>query len=241
MHNVVAIIPARYNSSRLPGKPLVDICGKPMIQRVYEGAKSSSKLDRIIIATDDIRIKEVASNFGAEVFITNKNHLNGTTRAAEVASQINAEYIIIVQGDEPMIDGKAIDKLVDAINVNDVAYSLMHEITEGIDSVERAKVITNLDGYALCFSRSRIPSNFRDENPTYYKGVGVYGFEKNFLLKYLNLPIGPLEKAESIEFLRVLENGFRVKMVEMEKQVRCVDTKADLENVRNFFMNRILI
>ncbi|WP_226681946.1 3-deoxy-manno-octulosonate cytidylyltransferase [Sutcliffiella horikoshii] len=238
MKNVVAIIPARYNSTRLPGKPLVDICGKPMVQRVYEAAKSSQKIARVIIATDDQRIYDEAENFGAEVFLTSEDHQNGTSRAAEVVTQVDTDYVIIVQGDEPMIYRKAIDLLVDSINDQDVAYSLMHPISDGIDASERAKVVTDMNGYALLFSRSRIPYNFSDKNPKYYKGVGVYGFEKEFLLKYLTLPMGPIEKAESIEFLRVLENGYKIKMVEMENSVQCVDTEDDLSKVRNYFKEK---
>ncbi|MFC4599636.1 3-deoxy-manno-octulosonate cytidylyltransferase [Cohnella hongkongensis] len=235
MSKVVAIIPARYHSTRLPAKPLEDIFGKPMIQRVYEGAKAAKKLDRVIVATDDERIAGACRQFDAEVFMTDSKHENGTSRAAEVAVQIDADYIVIVQGDEPMIHGDSVDKIVDAINDTDVAYSLMHKITEDIDLRVRAKVITDLNGYALTFSRSRIPFNFNDPNPVYYKGVGVYCFEKDFLIKYLTLPMGPIEKAESIEFLRVLENGYRVKMVEIEQRVQCVDTHEDLRKVRDYF------
>lgn len=235
MKKIVIIIPARYNSTRLPGKPLIDICGKPMVQRVYEGVRECNRVANVIIATDDERIYNKAKEFGAEVVITKKNHLNGTSRAAEVIENIEADYVIICQGDEPMINFKDINKLIDNIRDTDVAYSLMHKIEDGIDLEERAKVITDMKGYAMTFSRSRIPYNFTDDEPIYYKGVGVYCFEKKFLLKYLTLPMGPIERAESIEFLRVIENGFKVKMIEMDNNVQCVDTREDLDKVREWF------
>jgi 3-deoxy-manno-octulosonate cytidylyltransferase (CMP-KDO synthetase) len=233
---VTAIIPARYASTRLPGKVLCDICGKTMIQRVYERVSKAQNLDQVIVATDDQRVYQEVESFGGRVEMTAKEHSTGTDRLAEVAQSLDSEVVVNVQGDEPLINPALIDKAVRPLLADDTIKmgTLKHEISEETELKDpnSVKVITDQDDFAIYFSRSLIPYPRTDEDLTYYKHIGLYVYRREFLLEYTDLEATPLEKKESLEQLRALENGYKIKVVETEQQVIGVDTREDLERVR---------
>jgi len=233
---VVGIIPARYASSRLPGKPLKDICGKPMIQRVYEQVKLSDTLDGVIVATDDKRIYDIVKGFGGEVVMTSAEHKTGTDRLAEVAKELSAEIIVNIQGDEPLINPEMIDQAVRPLleDANIRMGTLKHKINyqAEIENPNVVKVVTDNDDFALYFSRSIIPYHRTDADTTYYKHIGLYVYRREFLLDYAQMEPTPLELKESLEQLRALENGYKIKVIETEYQAIGVDTQDDLERVR---------
>ncbi|OCL25607.1 3-deoxy-manno-octulosonate cytidylyltransferase [Orenia metallireducens] len=233
---VIAIIPARYSSTRLPGKPLKDICGKSMIQRVYEQVKLSTTLDKVIVATDDSRIYDTVKAFGGEVVMTSAEHKTGTDRLAEVAKELSSEIIVNVQGDEPLINPAMIDQAVRPL-LEDTSIkmgTLKQRITsqEELESPHVVKVVTDKDDFALYFSRAMIPYPRTDIDNTYYKHIGLYVYRRGFLLDYAKMKATPLEQKESLEQLRVLENGYKIKVVETKHQAIGVDTEEDLEKVR---------
>jgi 3-deoxy-manno-octulosonate cytidylyltransferase (CMP-KDO synthetase) len=232
MTKIIAIIPARMASTRLPNKPLLDINGKPMIQHVYERVKQANLQD-VIVACDHQDVYNTVIGFGGTAVMTRADHLNGSTRIAEVAEQLDADYVINVQGDEPLIHKDVINHLIAGIEEDTKCITLKHRLTsdEDIDNPNNVKVITDKGGYALYFSRSRIPYN-RNPYNDYYKHIGIYGYSKSFLLKYVTLQPTPLELAESLEQLRILENGYRIKVLETSHELVGVDTLADLERVR---------
>lgn len=235
--DIIAIIPARMASTRLPNKPLADINGKPMIQHVYERVIKSDVSD-VIVACDHEHVKEVVQGFGGKAVLTRMDHLNGSSRIAEVAEKINADYIINVQGDEPLINAEILNLLISGIAKDIDVITLKQRITEekDIDNPNCVKVVTDKDDNGIYFSRSRIPYN-RESFDRYYKHIGIYGYSKDFLLKYVNMPPTPLEIAESLEQLRILENGYNIKVLETDHQLIGVDTPEDLERVRVFFRN----
>lgn len=231
---VVAIIPARYASTRLPGKALKEIAGQPMIQHVYERTAQAEKIDRVIVATDDRRIYEAVEDFGGEAKMTAEDHTTGTDRLAEVARELTAEVIVNVQGDEPLIVPEMINQAVKPmIEDPDLKMStLKKQIPEKkADNPNLVKVVTDQEGFALYFSRSPIPYP-RAEAADYYKHIGLYVYRRDFLLHYTNLEPTLLETEESLEQLRVLENGYRIKVAETEYDCIGVDTPEDLEQVR---------
>lgn len=239
MMKVVAIIPARYASSRLPGKPLKDICGKPMIQLVYERVRLSNTLDRVIVATDDQRIYDVVQAFGGEAKMTAITHKTGTDRLAEVAQELDADIVVNVQGDEPLINPEMIDQAVRPL-LEDKSIkmgTLKHKITskEELESPHVVKVVTDRENFALYFSRSLIPYPRTDIDTTYYKHIGLYVYQKDFLLDYAKMDSTLLEQKESLEQLRALENGYKIKVVETEYKSIGVDTLEDLERVREMY------
>ena len=239
--NVVCIIPARYGSTRLPGKPLLDIAGKPMIRHVVEQVRRAQHPSRIIVATDDARIVEAVCAFGGEVQLTAANHLTGTDRLAEVAATLpEAELIINVQGDEPLIPPQAIDALADAFSGQpDLQMAtLMTALAEDeFDNPAAVKVAASLDGFAIYFSRSLIPYR-RNPGPyaRFFKHIGVYAYRRDFLLQYARLAPTPLELTESLEQLRALEYGFRIRLIETTFRSIGVDTPEDLAKVRQLFL-----
>lgn len=238
MDHAVGIIPARYGSSRFPGKPLATILGKPMIQWVYEGARASKRLSRVIIATDDARIFDAGLSFGAEVAMTSPDHASGTDRAAEVAANIKASVIVSIQGDEPLLDGAMLDALVEAFDDASLPMaSLMAKVPEVglIDDPNIVKVVVDREGYALCFSRSPLPRGAQD---FFYQHVGIYGYRREFLLGFKSLPASRLEKIERLEQLRALENGIRIKMIEIPRPTLSVDTPRDIIGVEEFLRAR---
>lgn len=231
MKSAAAVIPARYESTRFPGKPLALILGKPMIQRVYEAVRQARRVERIIIATDDRRIYEASVGFGAEAAMTSADHTSGTERVAEVAANLDAEAIINVQGDEPLVSGEMIDRLVEALDEPGIRMaSLMAKVTDLaiIHDPHIIKVVADASGNALYFSRSPLPYRAAD---FFYQHVGVYGYERGFLLDFAKLPPSRLECFEKLEQLRALEHGHRIKMVEVSFPTLSVDTPEDIIKV----------
>lgn len=234
---VLGIIPARYASTRLPGKPLADIGGKTLIEHVYRRAAAAAGLESLVVATDDLRIARAVEGFGGKAVMTDPNHKSGSDRCAEVAC-CHPEYEIIVniQGDEPLLDPRLIDLVVapliaDASLDMSTVAKVMAPADYGDPNV--VKVVMDLNGRALYFSRSLIPYP-RGESPTVYQHVGLYCYRRDFLLHLTGLPRSPLEEAESLEQLRVLEHGhsIRVMVADFPVESVSVDTPADLERVR---------
>jgi 3-deoxy-manno-octulosonate cytidylyltransferase (CMP-KDO synthetase) len=238
---ILGVIPARFASSRFPGKALALLAGKPILQHVYERASQARYLSKLIIATDDDRIARAARAFGAQVQMTRSDHLSGTDRVAEVASSDHAQVIVNIQGDEPLIDPEAIDAaalaLLDDPELPMATLKKRIEIWSEVDNPNVVKVVSSLAGDAIYFSRSPIPF-FRDgsaSKSTNYKHIGLYVYRREFLLAYSGLPVGPLEQAERLEQLRAVENGYRIRVVETEYESLGVDTPEDLERIAALF------
>ena len=238
---ILGVIPARFASSRFPGKALASIAGKPMLQHVWERAKMAQYLYDVLVATDDRRIADVVRSFGGRVRMTSSQHPTGTDRLAEVASAEPAELYVNIQGDEPLIDPGAIDAAVLSVREDDdVAMgTLKKQITDpsDVNNPNVVKVVTNLAGDAIYFSRCPIP--YKRDNPigshVYYKHIGLYVYRRDFLLSYPDLKMGPLEEGERLEQLRALENGFRIRVVSTDYESLGVDTPADLDRVNQLF------
>ena len=241
---ITAIIPARYASTRFPGKPLADIHGKSMIQRVYERTCQATLVNRVIVATDDERIAANVRAFGGELCMTSAQHETGTDRLAEVAAGLDCDLVVNVQGDEPLINPAMIDLAVAPLIADE--RIAMGTLMVAIDDVEEflnpnvVKVVTDMSGSALYFSRSPIPCS-RDmlplsiEHPmpcVAHKHIGLYVYRREFLLGYSALVVTPLEKLEKLEQLRALEHGYKIQVVETMQPSLGVDTSADLEKVR---------
>jgi 3-deoxy-manno-octulosonate cytidylyltransferase (CMP-KDO synthetase) len=235
---VLAVIPARYASSRFPGKPLAPIAGKPMIQRVYERVRQASQVSSVVVATEDARIKSAVEAFGGEAIMTRSDHRTGTDRVAEVAAHLPAEIYINVQGDEPLIDPGTVDALVAAM-LEDDSVQLATPCTAisqpgDIMDPNIVKVVRDFDGNALYFSRAPIPW-VRDRAETvaarHWKHLGLYGFRHDALVEFPTLPPGELEHLEQLEQLRWLENGFRMRVVETDYDAVSVDVPADVARV----------
>lgn len=243
---ITAIIPARFASTRFPGKALADIMGKPMVQHVYERTARASLVSNVIVATDDERIAAAVRSFGGWVEMTARDHETGTDRLAEVAARIEAELVVNVQGDEPLIDPGMIDEAIAPLA--EQSAILMGTLKSRIKTLHDflspnvVKVVTDREGYALYFSRSPLP-NFRDKwndlkdeafvsgKLLCYKHVGLYVYRRDFLLEYARMAPTPLELAEKLEQLRALENGYRIRVVETAAESIGVDTPNDLEKV----------
>jgi 3-deoxy-manno-octulosonate cytidylyltransferase (CMP-KDO synthetase) len=242
MARVVAVIPARYASQRLPAKPLVDLLGKSMIQRVYEQASRASLLSQVVVATDDDRIAAAVRAFGGEVIMTSETIRSGSDRVAAIASILPAEIFVNVQGDEPLIAPQMIDEAVRVVLDDPGADvgTLARRIDSPADLQNPAvvKVVLSADRTALYFSRSVIPF-VRDEadqsqwlrHQVFYKHVGIYVFRRSFLLKYPSLSESSLERTEKLEQLRILEHGFRIKVGVTEFESISVDTPEDVGRV----------
>jgi 3-deoxy-manno-octulosonate cytidylyltransferase (CMP-KDO synthetase) len=235
---VVVVIPARYGSTRLPGKPLVSLNGKPMIQRVYERAKSARRVDRVIVATDDDRIVKAVTSFGGEARMTRPDHRTGTERVAEVAAHVEGEVFVNVQGDEPLLDPAAVDTAVAALleepqaAVATVATPI--KVPGDIMDPNVVKVVLDFDDNALYFSRAPIPW-VRDTGNAiqvrHLKHLGLYVFQRVALLEYPTLPQGELERIEQLEQLRWLENGSKIRVAEVEHDAISVDVPEDVARV----------
>ena len=227
------MIPARLDSTRFPAKVLADLWGKPIIQHVYERARKAKRLDEVLIATDDEKIFDTAKKFGAEVVMTSKKHLTGTDRVSEAVKKNNAEIVINIQADVPLISPLMIDRVAEVLL--DDSTLVMATLMKKIEKKEEfynpnvVKVVIDKQGFALYFSRSPIP--YLKDNFVSYKHIGVYGYRKDFLLTFVQLPRSPLEKIENLEQLRVLENGYKIKMIETDYELIEVDTKEDLRNI----------
>ena len=249
----VAVIPARYASTRFEGKPLADILGKPMIQRVYEGVCQSKLIKDIVVATDDERILKAVQEFGGKGIMTSSDHLTGSDRVAEVAQRLKSEIIVNVQGDEPLIRGRIIDKAIRPLLADNTLpmSTLMTKIEEVKDWLNPnvVKVAADQKGFALYFSRSPIPFP-RDLNierllsarsggkrivlKRVFKHIGVYAYRRKFLLRLTKMKPTPLEELEKLEQLRVLENGYRIKVTAVNYEPFSVDTPEDLQKVVAF-------
>jgi len=241
---VTVIIPARYASTRFPGKPLADLCGKPMIQWVCERSSLCEVVDRVIVATDDQRIADAVSAFGGDVVMTRVDHATGTDRLAEVAAGLDDELIVNVQGDEPLIDPAMIHAAVAPLLADSTI--LMGTLGAPLTSLEEfrnpnvVKVVTDRAGFALYFSRAPIPypRDFVEDLDQRWselataKHIGLYAYRRSFLLDYPNLSVTPLEEQESLEQLRALEHGYRIRVATTDLVGQGVDTPEDLERVR---------
>ena len=216
---VLAILPARYGSTRFPGKPLTQIAGKPMIQHVWERTRVAKSVDAVVVATDDERIRDVCEAFGADVEMTRVDHPTGTDRLAEVALRHDHDVIVNVQGDEPLIEGFVVDAAVDALlSGGDAAMStIVHRAApEAFDDPNRVKVVLDANGFALYFSRAPIPFRRKDTGIAPLQHVGLYVYRRDFLLNIVTFDRSPAECAEELEQLRALENGFRIRAAEIE-------------------------
>ncbi|HPL69130.1 MAG TPA: 3-deoxy-manno-octulosonate cytidylyltransferase [Brevefilum sp.] len=235
---ITAVIPARFGSSRLEGKPLKDIWGKPMIQHVYERVLQAKNVERAIVATDDERIVEAVEKFGGIARMTSIDHQSGTDRVAEVMSNEKASIVINVQGDEPLIDPRLIDEASQPLIDDDslVAATLCKPILqeEKLSNPNVVKVIRDYQDFGIYFSRSVIPYPRNKETFQAYEHIGIYVYRHDFLMKFVQMPQSKLEVIESLEQLRIIENGFRIKVVETQYPYTgvSVDTQEDLEEVR---------
>lgn len=239
----IIVIPARLRSTRLPDKVMLDLGGKPVIQRVYEACLQAKLHQEVWIAADSDVVFNLCKQFTPNVLMTKESHPSGTDRIAEVVEKIPCDIVINVQGDEPFFDAAIIDRLIDAMQNSDAAMASVCAPVENMDELHNpnlVKVVTDANGYALYFSRFRIPYS-RDkilEEPTgYKKHMGVYAYRADFLAKFIRLPVSFLEGSEKLEQLRALENGFKIKMIEVAGFEKGIDTPEDLELARKKIQN----
>lgn len=244
---VAGIIPARYASSRRPGKPLALIAGKSMIQRVYEQCMKSELLQSVCVATDDARIAEAVQAFGGRAAMTRADHPSGTDRVAEAASQLEADIVVNIQGDQPFIAPSMIDEAVAPLLEEDPeeVSTLMFPITneDDLHNPNVVKVVTDLAGRALYFSRSLIPYPRGAEEHTVFEHVGLYVYRKDTLMRLTRLPATPLERVESLEQLRWLQHGLRIRVTESAVPDRAfhgfsIDTQEDFERAEQMLLER---
>jgi 3-deoxy-manno-octulosonate cytidylyltransferase (CMP-KDO synthetase) len=232
---ILGIIPARFASTRFPGKPLIDIGGETMIRRVYEQAKKAASLFDVLVATDDQRIYEEVISFGGKVMMTASHHQNGTERCAELANNIKADAIINIQGDEPFIHPEQIDTLASLFNGPDCQIATLVKVCDNSSLLEQPSIIkatVNKDFKALYFSRSVIPYVRNSQSkPTFYKHIGIYGYRADILQEIVKLKPSPLEMAESLEQLRWLENGYNILTAITTHESISIDIPEDLERV----------
>lgn len=240
MRKIIAIIPARYSSSRFPGKPLAKIKGKPMIQWVYETISRIDEIDELYVATDDLRIAECVESFDGKYIMTSDKHNSGSDRIAECALKINInddDIILNIQGDEPMIKEEMVRELINAFNDEEVYMATLKKqiIDENeINNSNVVKVITDINNDAIYFSRSTIPNNRENvDGVKYYKHIGVYAYKKSFLIKFTELNESSIELIEKLEQLRVIENGFKIRVLETEYQTIGVDLPEHIALVEN--------
>jgi 3-deoxy-manno-octulosonate cytidylyltransferase (CMP-KDO synthetase) len=258
MDRIVGIIPARWNSTRFPGKPLHAIAGKPLLRHVWEACRRAGALDSVIIATDDMRVAEAAFSWGAEVSLTNADHASGTDRIAEVAKKMRGvSHVINVQGDEPLVDPKLINQLARKMQ-RDPQIEMITAVHPFADPAEaesphQVKAVLDRKGRALYFSRSRIPwgkfetcltsmpqvENLRHPSPIqYFRHQGIYGYRRDLLLRFVRWRPTPLEKAEALEQLRALENGVNIHVVVTASGSPGVDTPEDARAIERQLLAR---
>ncbi len=243
MSKTAIIIPARYNSKRLQGKPLIKVCEKPIIQWVWERAIKVKTADNIIIATDNQEIYDCAKSFGAEVEMTSENHKCGSDRIVEVAKKYtDFEYIINLQGDEPMINTDCVEEVIKQIKEDNNAdiSTIISPIgkEEDLEDPNMVKCVIDKNGYALYFSRSKIPYERNYDIAKFYKHIGIYGYKRESLFKMTKFPQPEIEKAESLEQLRALYNGMKIKTSVMEYNSIGIDTIEDLNEFRKLVENK---
>jgi 3-deoxy-manno-octulosonate cytidylyltransferase (CMP-KDO synthetase) len=237
--DVIGVIPARYSSTRFEGKVLAEINGKPMIQHVWEKARQVKILDDLIVACDHELVAKTARDFGAKVVLTSKGHASGTDRIAEVVNPLDVKVIVNIQGDEPLVHPVMIENVARALLEDKtlVMATVMKKIEDPaiINDPHVVKVVVDSNNFALYFSRAAIPYraiNSEIKQPVYYKHIGLYSYTKDFLFTYKKLPASILEKTECLEQLRVLQEGFRIKVIETKYDTVGVDTPEDLEKVK---------
>lgn len=241
--SVIGVIPARYNSTRVPFKLLRNILGKSLLQWTWESAARASRLDQLIIACDDDKIKEAAQEFGAQVVLTSSKHTCGTDRIAEAVRDIDVKVVVNIQADEPLIHPSSIDGLVEEMikDSNLVMATLKRKIDDEtqIRNPNVVKVICDKDDFALYFSRFSLPF-YRDREMarTYYKHLGIYAYTKDFLYTFKNMPVSFLENAEKLEQLRALEAGYKIKVVETQFDSWGVDTEDDFYKVESLLRQK---
>jgi 3-deoxy-manno-octulosonate cytidylyltransferase (CMP-KDO synthetase) len=235
---IIAVIPARYGSRRFPGKPLVKILGKTILQHVYERVKESEVLSDTLIATDDSRIAREAERFGGKFIFTSPNNLTGTDRVAEVSEKlVDTQIFVNIQCDQPLFDSSMIEEVVEPLLKEEgvLVSTLKKKISHPEDLTDPSvvKVVTTKDGFALYFSRHCIPYTIHPElTHSFYKHIGIYGYKREFLLKFPSLPSSSLERAEELEQLRILESGYRIRVIETNFDSYKVDTPEDLKKVK---------
>ena len=232
---IIGVIPSRYESSRFPGKPLAEICGKPMIYWVYNQVVKVKEFDEVYVATDDKRIEDVCKQYNMNVIMTANTHQTGTDRLGEVAQKIEADFYVNIQGDEPMIEPETIKKIVD--------YKMAHPETEVINTITPikeemeitlntcVKVVTNAQDDGVYLSRSPIPYPKKGQNITYYKHLGLYGLSRKALLFFASAERTKLEQIEDIEMLRFVENHINIKFVTVDSSTIAVDRQEDIARV----------
>lgn len=231
---VICVIPARHGSTRFPGKPLANIVGKPMIQHVVERVQTAKQVDRVVVATDHEIICNRVQQFGGEALLTSTKHESGSDRMAEVATRIDGDFFINIQGDEPLIRPELIDELIEIAKQNETSViTAKVKLKEELDILNSnvVKVVTDKKENALYFSRSPIPYNRTDLNMEYYKHIGIYCFPKKLLKHFVNLPKSSLETTEMLEQLRLLDNGVNIKVVPTTYDAVGVDTPEDIIKV----------
>lgn len=240
MMEAIGVIPARYGSTRFEGKLLKDLCGKPVIQHVYERAKKARLLNDLIVAADDDRIIKTVEGFGGKVVFTSKFHSTGTDRLTEVVNGIDVRVVVNIQGDEPLINPLVIDDLVRAMQDKDTR-AVMATVVKKSKSIEEfqsadiVKAVMDEKNFAIYFSRSPIPTLLKLEEGGkgfFYKHIGLYAYTKDFLFTFKKLPASYLEKNEKLEQLRAIEHGYKIKVIETKFETVGVDTPQDLENVK---------
>ena len=238
--DVVGVIPARFHSSRFEGKVLANIGGKPMIQQVWEKAKQAKLLDDLIVACDDERVMKAVEEFGGKAVFTSREHASGTDRLTETVNPLDVKIVVNIQADEPMVHPTMINGVVEELLNNEslVVATVVKRIerAEEIADPNVVKVVIDKNNFALYFSRSTIPyvRDEQQEGASCYKHIGLYAYTKDFLFTYKNLPQSALEKLEKLEQLRILENGYRIKVVETKFETYGVDTPDDLTKVRQY-------
>ncbi|MDA2938238.1 3-deoxy-manno-octulosonate cytidylyltransferase [Acidobacteria bacterium AH-259-A15] len=238
----VGVIPARFDSSRLPGKPLIEIAGKPLVQWVYDRACQAPRLDDVLVATDDQRVVQVVEDFGGKAMITRRDHRSGTDRVAEVAQWVEADVFVNIQGDEPLISPRTIEEICSPFERNSALQvtTARVEITDSaqIDNPHVVKVVVDEHDRALYFSRAAIPYPRRSPG-SFYKHLGIYGYPREFLQLLSRLRPSRLEKIEGLEQLRFLENGIPVQVVEVHEDSLGVDTYEDIDRVTPLLENKL--
>lgn len=231
---IAVVIPARYASTRLPAKPLHPIAGKPLIQHVWERCARAKGIETVIVATDDMRIAEAAFGFGAEVAMTSPKHRSGTDRVAEVAKKLRGfSHIINVQGDEPLVDPAVVSKLASTMSkdrkIEMITSASVFAPDDDLSNPNMVKVVLDREGNGLYFSRSQIPFVRNDGvRPSFYRHQGIYGYTTKFLLEFVKWKPGILEQAESLEQLRALENGAKIRVILAKRAAVSVDTPEDV-------------
>jgi 3-deoxy-manno-octulosonate cytidylyltransferase (CMP-KDO synthetase) len=238
----VGIIPARWGSTRFPGKLLQDLGGRTVLEHVYRRAARAKTLDEILVAADDERIRSAVAAFGGKAVMTSSRCRTGTERAAEACRGIAAAWVVNIQGDEPFLRPRTIDRVVDALR-SDPSILVATARTEiedqrELDDPNTVKVVTDADGWALYFSRSLIPAGGTAPRGKTFKHIGLYGYRKDFLLRLVRFPPSGLERRERLEQLRVLENGYRIKVITVRSETVGIDTPEDLERARELIRQK---